>query len=593
MADALHSVSDNISLVTALDFNYMTVPSPNDHLDVANSFSEIGVGKTNCIPTLNGEQSPELIGSEIENCKNQSVFVTNIQAEFWGTSCDTLLQSHPEDQGASMESFTLTESKSDISINGNLSDSLSPRLSDTDASQSPNFYSEHLCQVSSSTEDVLAENQEMSSPGASTKDWKQNALRYPPCAVCTGKSSGLHYGSYTCEACKNFFRRYLLRTGGFSCKKNNNCTISNRSRGNCSGCRLKKCLEVGMSKEKSKIGRYTHSQRTETIREVNKLEGKLYVDDLKAKQENSSEILKTENLTKCMDGTEERMPVYEPFNNCEALTESEKELIDILNQSIDAIDHFGEKGRTPEGRKQIIDEHYDRYLAKVQVIGPLRAIPKDEYFTLLKLYNIDLDGRWTLFKQEANNCAHIVERYCNFAYKIPGFKSVNLKDQEALLKVGHCEFFVILMHEGYDHEKQIYLEMNGVPAHIEEAADKIFSRKLIEMQAEIFSRWQKANLMKEEKTLLCAMSLVCSDRVDLENPTAVEKIHSELTDLLMKILQINHGKNAKKRFSKFIDILTFCRQASDAYFKEYQEMSQFDMIQEVAPAFPTLCPEKF
>lgn len=589
MADALNSASDNISLVTALDFNYMTVPSPSD------SFSEVSVGNTNFMPTLHNEQSPEMVGSKIENFKNQGVIVTNIQTEFWGTSCDSLLQSQPDDQATNMESFTLTHSKSDISINGNLSDSLSPRFSDADASQSPDIFSEDLCQVSSSTEDGLAENQEMLNSGASTKDWKQNSLRYPPCSVCTGKSSGLHYGCYTCEACKNFFRRYLLRTGGFSCKKNNNCTIGNRSRGNCSGCRLKKCLEVGMSKEKSKIGRYTHSQRTETIREVNKLEGKLYVDDLNAKQEIVSELFKAENLTKCMDETEERVQVFEPSHNSEVktLTESERELIDILSQSLDAIDHFGEKGRTPEGRKQIIDEHYDRYLAKIQVIGPLRAIPKDEYFTLLKLYNIDLDGRWTLFKQEANNCAHIVERYCNFAYKITGFKSLNLKDQEALLKVGHCEFFVILMHEGYDHEKQIYLEMNGVPAHIEEAADKIFSRKLIEMQAEIFSRWQKANLMKEEKTLLCAMSLVCSDRADLENPTAVEKIHSELTDLLMKVLQINHGKNAKKRFSKFIDILTFCRQASDAYFKEYQEMSQFDMIQEVAPAFPTLCPEKF
>ncbi|KAL4232436.1 hypothetical protein ACF0H5_007129 [Mactra antiquata] len=428
------------------------------------------------------------------------------------------------------------------------------------------------------------------------RDWKQNALRYPPCAVCTGKSSGLHYGCYTCEACKNFFRRFLLRNGGFNCKKNNNCVIGNRSRGNCSGCRLKKCLSVGMSKEKSKIGRYTHSQRTETIKEVNKLEGKAYPDEIDIKVEPNCGFSFTESYDLAQATNTSACVSSESSNVCDETVDfkdEEQQLIETLISEMHGINHFGDRGSTPEGREEIIREHYDQYLAKVRLIGPLKAIPKDEYFTLLKLYNIDLDGRWKLFKQEANNCAHIVERYCKFAYKIPGFQELPLKDQEILLKIGHCDFFIILLHEGYDPERQIFLEMNGVPAHVEEAADKIFSRELIELQCNLFSRWQKANLLEDEKALLCAMALLSSDRVDLENPKAVENIHMELTLLLMKVLQKHYGRESKKRFSKFIDILTFCRQASDRYFKEYQEMSQFDMVQEVAPAFPALCPEKF
>lgn len=411
-------------------------------------------------------------------------------------------------------------------------------------------------------------------------DWKGNALKYPPCAVCSGKSSGMHYGCYTCEACKNFFRRYLLRNSGFLCKKNNNCPILNRSRGNCSGCRLQKCLEVGMAKEKSKIGRYTHVQRTETIREVNRLEGK--DDSSEMGEPMPNEVIKMEHFSE--------KPVVKHEN---LLTEDEVELIKTLVESMDAIQHFGERGSTPEGREAIISEHYERYQAKVKLFGPLRAIPKDEYFTLLKMHNIDLDGRWNLFKQEANNCSHIVTRYCQFAYKIPGFTELSMKDQENLLKIGHCDFFTILLHEGFDKKRGIFLEMNGVPAHIEEAADKIFSRQIVELQCEISTRWQGLVLQKEEKALLIAMALFCSDRIDLEHPDQVATYHDRLMELLLKFMGTVHGKDTQRRFTKFIDILTFSREASHAYFREYQQMSNNEMVTSAAPEFPTLCPETF
>ncbi|KAH3724873.1 nuclear receptor subfamily 1 group D member 2-like [Dreissena polymorpha] len=415
---------------------------------------------------------------------------------------------------------------------------------------------------------------------SSATDWKGNALKYPPCAVCTGKSSGMHYGCFTCEACKNFFRRYLLRNSGFLCKKNNNCPILNRSRGNCSGCRLQKCLEVGMAKEKSKIGRYTHVQRTETIRKMNRLEGK--DDSLEMGEPTPNENIKMEHFC------EEPAVKHESL-----LTEDEIELIKTLVESMDAIQHFGERGSTPEGREAIISEHYDRYQAKVKLFGPLRAIPKDEYFTLLKMHNIDLDGRWNLFKQEANNCSHIVTRYCQFAYKIPGFSELSMKDQENLLKIGHCDFFTILLHEGYDKKRGIFLEMNGVPAHIEEAADKIFSREIVELQCEISTRWQGLVLQKEEKALLIAMALLCSDRIDLEHPDQVATYNDRLMELLLKVMGTVHGKDTQKRFTKFIDILTFSREASHAYFREYQQMSNNEMVTSAAPKFPSLCPETF
>lgn len=47
-----------------------------------------------------------------------------------------------------------------------------------------------------------------------------------------------------------FFRRCLQRTSPYKCDKGGNCIIDEQQKGlNCSACRLKKCQELGMSKE--------------------------------------------------------------------------------------------------------------------------------------------------------------------------------------------------------------------------------------------------------------------------------------------------------------------------------------------------------
>ena len=70
------------------------------------------------------------------------------------------------------------------------------------------------------------------------------------CLVCGDSASGYHYGVPACEGCKAFFKRSLQATDlNYRCPGNNNCKIDKMSRKCCQACRLKKCNEVGMSKE--------------------------------------------------------------------------------------------------------------------------------------------------------------------------------------------------------------------------------------------------------------------------------------------------------------------------------------------------------
>ncbi|XP_029694797.1 nuclear receptor subfamily 2 group F member 5 isoform X1 [Takifugu rubripes] len=71
------------------------------------------------------------------------------------------------------------------------------------------------------------------------------------CMVCGDRSSGKHYGQFTCEGCKSFFKRSVRRNLTYTCRGNRDCPIDQHHRNQCQYCRLKKCLKVGMRREGS------------------------------------------------------------------------------------------------------------------------------------------------------------------------------------------------------------------------------------------------------------------------------------------------------------------------------------------------------
>ena len=61
--------------------------------------------------------------------------------------------------------------------------------------------------------------------------------------------SGYHYGVYSCESCKGFFKRTVQNKKTFVCHRRGECDVNIANRKKCPACRFNRCLNSGMKLE--------------------------------------------------------------------------------------------------------------------------------------------------------------------------------------------------------------------------------------------------------------------------------------------------------------------------------------------------------
>ncbi|KAK9511595.1 hypothetical protein O3M35_000222 [Rhynocoris fuscipes] len=97
---------------------------------------------------------------------------------------------------------------------------------------------------SSLTADMVQHSTGLASPGISRQQ-----LINSPCPICGDKISGFHYGIFSCESCKGFFKRTVQNRKNYVCLRGSQCPVTIATRKKCPACRFDKCLNMGMKLE--------------------------------------------------------------------------------------------------------------------------------------------------------------------------------------------------------------------------------------------------------------------------------------------------------------------------------------------------------
>ncbi|CAO1407858.1 unnamed protein product [Diamesa tonsa] len=137
--------------------------------------------------------------------------------------------------------------------------------------------------------------------------------QYPPnhplsgskhlCSICGDRASGKHYGVYSCEGCKGFFKRTVRKDLSYACREDRNCVIDKKQRNRCQYCRYQKCLNCGMKREAVQEERQRGAKLQQKNDEINHSTSTQFIGNGPAKDLTLERIVEADQISelKCGD----------------------------------------------------------------------------------------------------------------------------------------------------------------------------------------------------------------------------------------------------------------------------------------------------
>ncbi|XP_063041633.1 retinoic acid receptor RXR-beta-A isoform X7 [Engraulis encrasicolus] len=154
------------------------------------------------------------------------------------------------------------------------------------------------------------------------------------CAICGDRSSGKHYGVYSCEGCKGFFKRTVRKDLSYTCRDNKDCMVDKRQRNRCQYCRYQKCLAMGMKREAVQEERQRNKERDGDVESTTAANEEMPVEKIL-----EAEMAVEQKTELHADGTSGGSSPNDPVTNiCQA---ADKQLFTLVEWA-KRIPHFSE-----------------------------------------------------------------------------------------------------------------------------------------------------------------------------------------------------------------------------------------------------------
>ncbi|CAD5124100.1 DgyrCDS12402 [Dimorphilus gyrociliatus] len=221
-----------------------------------------------------------------------------------------------------------------------------------------------------------------------------------PCQVCGISSSGYHYGVFTCEACKVFYRRSSYKFETYKCSNGRkSCIPGTDFSFSCKYCRYKKCLDVGMSRQKIKIGRYSKER---------------------------------------LDQKEQQLAVFHMNKICVPLQIDTTEFDDVFIQCLNLLGSLREIDYQRE-----IKNFHELFTSAAQAIVN-GIFTRDDYILYLDIIGIEVDERKNFLTCFGKIWELLVKNTMINMLELPGLKDLNRVELMDAMYVGD-EFFHLIM----------------------------------------------------------------------------------------------------------------------------------------------------
>ncbi|CAG2114789.1 unnamed protein product, partial [Medioppia subpectinata] len=344
-----------------------------------------------------------------------------------------------------------------------------------------------------------------------------------PCPVCGDRISGFHYGIFSCESCKGFFKRTVQNKKNYVCLRGANCHVSMTTRKKCPACRFDKCLKMGMKLEairedRTRGGRSTY-QCSYTLSPQSLSETRLpeMVSSMAAHSELQTNFVHTESQFRA-NSLSKREPDVDSMDTSNS---SSIDRIPRLIEDIMSVEHLWHNADKEADSSAANGAQSDRQLSISQNSS-----------------EIDL----------CNIADHRLYKIVKWCKSLPLFREIQMDDQIALLINSWCELLLLsCCYRSISTPKEIRLS-SGKSVTLEQS-QQLGLGTVIERMLNLTEHLRRLQFDQYEYCCLKVIILLTSDASGLKESDKVRSCQKQVLEALQTYTR-NHYANQPSKFGE-------------------------------------------
>lgn len=430
--------------------------------------------------------------------------------------------------------------------------------------------------IKTSTEKILSDKNTRRHSTTSLTD--KRPFPFGQCRVCMDKATGAHYGVPTCEGCKGFFKRSILRKEKYRCYFGDRCIVNTDNRNRCKSCRFQKCLKEGMSVEGVRMGRIPKLVKEKALAEHHLSSSSTENDD--------------PNSTSCLQSLHSSHLI--PIDIDLEFFDEEFFSNDFDSLSFEAVSLSPERNLLDETISTSDDDfllpnsfEYCQKLGKILSQSIIHANLNDEqleFIKYLRRQSIDLVNTCNEYTQpfidqiNSINTLHInefsddqntlqdilagladaipfhVKNLITFSRQTQALNEIDIEDFNKIINNRLFDFWLI-KHSPLLRNNQSYIILPNRLQYTRQWMLKILGKELVETIFEFAERFHQLNLTSEEYALIFPV-IICRQDMTLNDQEAVSNIRScYLYALYAQLLTTRTQSEAETVLKSLLQIL--------------------------------------